>query len=149
MDEPDPPLENTSTCPKCFDDGQGFHPNGEPRDYDKPQTIEPTVPEHNFWSRHYAVALDDMAELLAPDCIILCEGSAQDDGPALDEACYNKIFAQEFPGALFVSVGSATNVEKRMGDLLPVLKKIVSATPIVRFRDQDDLLPGEIKDKRA
>ena len=126
----------------------GFHANGEPRDYDKPQTIEPTVPEHDFWSRHYAVALDDMAELLAPDCIVLCEGSAQDDEPALDEACYNKIFAQEFPGALFVSVGSATKVEKRMGDLLPVLKKIVSATSIARFRDKDDLLPGEIKDKR-
>ena len=127
----------------------GFHPTGEPRDYDKPQTIEPTVPEHDFWSRHYAVALDDMAELLAPDCIVLCEGSTQDDDPALDESCYNKIFAREFPGALFVSVGSATKLEKRMGDLLPVLKKIVGGTSITRFRDQDNLLPGEIKDKRA
>ena len=127
----------------------GFHANGEPRDYDKPQAIEPTVPEHDFWSRHYAVALDDMAELLAPDCIVLCEGSAQDDEPALDEACYNKIFAQEFPGVLFVSVGSATKVEKRMGDLLPVLKKIVSATSIVRFRDRDALTPGEMVDKHT
>ena len=125
----------------------GFRSNGEPRNYDKPQTIEPTDPDHDFWSRHYAVALDDMAELLAPDCIVLCEGSTQDDDPALDESCYNKIFAQEFPRALFVSVGSATKVEKRMGDLLPVLKKIVNATSIVRFRDKDDLLPGEIKDK--
>ena len=92
----------------------GFRSNGEPRNYDKPQTIEPTDPDHDFWSRHYAVALDDMAELLAPDCIVLCEGSTQDDDPALDESCYNKIFAQEFPRALFVSVGSATKVEKRM-----------------------------------
>ena len=127
----------------------GFRPDGEQRDYDKPQTIEPTVPDHDFWSRHYAVALDDMAELLAPDRIVLCEGSTQNNDPALDEACYNKIFAREFPRTLFVSVGSATKVEKRMGDLLPVLQKIVSATPIVRFRDKDDLLPGEIEDKCA
>ena len=90
-----------------------------------------------------------MAELLAPDCIVLCEGSTQDDEPALDESCYNKIFAQEFPGVLFVSVGSATKVEKRMGDLLPVLKKIVSATSIVRFRDRDALTPGEMVDKHT
>ena len=127
----------------------GFRSDGELRDYDKPETIEPTDPDHDFWSRHYAVALDDMAELLAPDCIVLCEGSTQDDELALDEACYNKIFAQEFPRVLFVSVGSATQVEKRMGDLLPVLKKIVSATSIVRFRDKDGLLPGEIEDKCA
>ena len=127
----------------------GFRSNGEPRDYDKRQTIEPTDPYHDFWTRHYAVALDDMAELLAPDCIVLCEGSTQDDEPALDESCYNKIFAQEFPGVLFVSVGSATKVEKRMGDLLPVLKKIVSATSIVRFRDRDALTPGEMVDKHT
>ena len=127
----------------------GFRSDGEPRDYDKPQTVEPTVPDHDFWSRHYAVALDDMAELLAPACIVLCEGSAQDDEPALDEACYNKIFAQEFPEVLFVSVGSATKVEKRMGDLLPVLKKIVSATSIVRFRDRDALTSEEMVDKHT
>ena len=125
----------------------GFCSNGGPRDYDKRQTIEPMDPDHNFWTRHYAAALDDMAELLAPDCIVLCEGSTQADEPALDESCYNKIFAQEFPGVLFVSVGSATKVEKRMGDLLPVLKKIVSATSIVRFRDRDALTPEEMVDK--
>ena len=37
----------------------GFGPDGEPRDYDQPQTIEPADPDHGFWTRHYAVALDD------------------------------------------------------------------------------------------
>ena len=127
----------------------GFHPSGAKRDYDKPQTIEPAEPDHEFWSRHYDVALDDMSKLMAPDRIVLCEGSALDDKSALDEVCYNRIFAREFPRTLFISIGSATKVEKRMGDLLPVLKKIVSSTSIVRFRDRDALTPREIEDKQA
>ena len=127
----------------------GFDPEGKLRDYDQPQIIEPSVPDHAFWRRHYAVALDDMAELLAPDYIVLCEGSTSGNSPSLDESCYNKIFAREFPKARFISVGAATNVEKRMGDLLPVLNQIVSGTSIIRFRDRDDLTPEEINDKRT
>ena len=128
----------------------GFRPDGEPRNYDEPQTIEPADPDHSFWSRHYAVALDDMAELLAPDRLVICEGSTQDDDhPALDESCYNRIFAREFPQTRFVSVGPATTVEKRMRDLLPVLDRIIGGMAIVRFRDRDALTPEEINDKRA
>ena len=127
----------------------GFRPDGELLNYDKPQTIEPADPDHDFWSRHYAVALDDMAELLAPDRLILCEGSTQDDDPALDESCYNRIFAREFPRTRFVSVGPATTVEKRMRDLLPVLDRIIGGMSIVRLRDRDALTPDEIRDKRT
>ena len=127
----------------------GFRPDGESRNYDETQTIEPADPDHGFWRRHYAVALADMAELLAPDRLVLCEGSTQDDDPALDESCYNRIFAREFPRTRFVSVGPASTVEKRMRDLLPVLDRIIGGTSIVRFRDRDALTPNEIKDKRA
>ena len=127
----------------------GFSPDGKLRDYDNPQTIEPASPDRNFWSRHYTVALGDMAGLMAPDCIVLCEGSMEGDDSALDESCYNKIFAREFPGTLFISVGSATKVEKRMGDLLPLLKRIVLGALVIRFRDRDALTDQEIEIKRS
>ena len=127
----------------------GFRPNGDPRDYDEPQTIEPADLDHGFWSRHYAVALDDMAKLLAPDRIVLCEGSTEDNEPAFDESCFNRIFAREFPRTRFYSVGPATKVEKRMGDLLPLLDQIIGGTSIIRFRDRDDLTPEEVNIKRA
>ena len=127
----------------------GFGHDGELRDYDQPQIVEPAAPDHAFWMRHYAVALDDMAKLLAPDRIVLCEGSTEGDDPSLDESCYNRIFAQEFPQTRFISVGPATKVEKRMGDLLPLLDRIVSGTEIVRFRDRDGLTPEEIKNKHT
>ena len=127
----------------------GFGPDGKPLDYDEPQTIIPAVPDHPFWTRHYAVALDDMAKLLAPERIVLCEGSAHSENPSLDESCYNRIFARDFPTTRFVSVGPATKVEKRMGDLLPLLEQIIGGTRIIRFRDRDDLTPQEVAIKQA
>ena len=127
----------------------GFDPDGGPRDYDQPQTIEPSSPDYAFWKRHYGVALDDMAGLLAPEHIVLCEGSAKGRDPSLDESCYNRIFAREFPRTRFVSVGSATKVEKRMEDLLPILEQIVGGTSITRFRDRDDSTPEEVKEMQA
>ena len=71
------------------------------------------------------------------------------DDASLDESCYNRIFAREFPQTRFVSVGPAQTVEKRMGDLLPLLDRIVGGTAVVRFRDRDGLTPEEIAEKRA
>ena len=127
----------------------GFSHDGKLRNYDKPQTVEPASPDRNFWLRHYTVALGDMAGFMAPDRIVLCEGSMEGDDSALDESCYKKIFAREFPGTLFISVGSATKVEKRMGDLLPLLERIVGKALVIRFRDRDALTDQEIEDKRS
>ena len=127
----------------------GFDADGELRDYDQPQTIEPSDPDHRFWKRHYVVALDDMAELLAPNCIVLCEGSIEGDDASLDESCYSRIFAREFPQTRFVSVGAASNVEKRMGDLLPVLDRIIGKTSVIRFRDRDDSTPEEVEEEHT
>lgn len=126
----------------------GFNPDGNQRDFSKEQIIWPVIPNLKFWSRHYSVALDDLAGLLAPRRIVLCEGTRQGYKPSLDEACYNRIFAQEFPETLFISVGPKTAVEKRMQDLLPILDKMVSSTEIIRFRDRDDLNEKEISEKR-
>ena len=125
----------------------GYDTDGSQRNYDKPQVLQPSEPDYLFWTRHYTVALDDMAGLLAPDRIVLCEGNKEDDNSAFDESCYNKIFALEFPQTHFISVGAATKVEKRMGDLLPILHKIIDGTSILRFRDRDDLTPEEVQEK--
>ena len=44
------------------------------RDFDEPQVIEPTVPDRAFWQRAYEVALDDLAALVAPERVVICEG---------------------------------------------------------------------------
>ena len=76
----------------------GFRSDGEPRDYDHPQVIEPAEPDHEFWVRHYSVALDDMAGLLAPDCIVLCEGPRQTMIQDLTRLATTKSSHGSFPG---------------------------------------------------
>ena len=90
-----------------------------------------------------------MAELLAPDRIVLCEGSSDGANESLDEACYSRIFASEFPRTRFVPVGAASSVEKRMRDLLPVLERIVGTARVVLFRDRDDSTPEEVKTRQV
>ncbi len=126
----------------------GYDQHGLVRDYDKPQIILPSSTDQGFWQRHYKIALDDMAELLAPLRIVLCEGSKSSQGVPLDEACYSRIFASEFPETRFISVGSRSDVEKRIRELVPVLSRIVSKTNIILFRDRDESTQGEIEERR-
>ena len=93
----------------------GFDGEGRLREFDQAQTIQPSSPNIAFWKRHYAVALDDMASLLAPDRIVLCEGSAAGDDASLDASCYNTIFSQEFPQTRFISVGPGYKGRKAYG----------------------------------
>ena len=126
----------------------GFRPNGERRDFDQHEVIAPSATDRLFWSRHYDVALDDLSKLLAPQNVVLCEGGEEAGADGFDAACYNKIFAAEHPHTLFLSVGSANDVEKRVADLLPLIGQIIEGTEIVRLRDRDDLTPQEIADKK-
>ena len=126
----------------------GFDTVGQRLDYDQPQIIEPSYTGYQFWKRHYVVALDDLADLLAPDRIVLCEGHTGGTGASLDEECYGKIFAAEFPQTQFVSVGPASKVEKRVKDIVPVLDRVVGRSRVILFRDRDNSTPEEISGKR-
>ena len=84
------------------------------RDFDKSQTIEPTVLDRAFWKRAYAVALDDLAALVAPNRVVICEGQLRTGSlvknHSHDARCYERIFEGEFPETRFVSVGNAQEV---------------------------------------
>ena len=60
------------------------------------------------WQRSLAVVLDDLAALVSPKRIVLCEGGSApryaDEG--LDSQVYNRIFAATEPDTQFFSMGS-------------------------------------------
>ena len=126
----------------------GYRGNGSRRNFDGAEVIEPASPDHEFWSRHYDVALADLGKLVAPERVVLCEGRSAGYKEAFDDACYNRIFCREFPQTRFVSVGSASDLEKRMAELVPVLEQIISATAVLRLRDRDDLTDEQIVEAR-
>ncbi len=122
------------------------------RDFDQPQVIKPIAPSRQFWLRVLNVALDDLAELVAPSEVFICEGAPLGTlgrNVAIDAACYNAVFAAEFPDAQFLSGGNVHDVESDRLALIESIKALVGGTRIRRVVDRDDLSVEEMKTKRA
>ena len=103
-------------------------------DFDGPVPIEPTEPDRRFWEQMHEIALDDLAALVAPEKIIICESDP--NSTAFDARCYNKIFAKNYPDALFVSAGGKSELNK----IIPVLQNVIQKAEIFVVRDRDGLL---------
>ena len=118
------------------------------RDFDQPQVIEPAVPDRAFWNKAYDVALDDLAALVAPSRVVICEGEPRTGQPkrnhSLDADCYNRIFKYEFPDTRFVSMGSDHQIVGDQRGLAEALKLLINGLDIVRLIDRDDRTGNEI-----
>lgn len=121
------------------------------RDFDQAQVIEPTKPTKAFWRQVYQVALDDLADLVAPKHLVICEGHpATPDGSSNQEhdaQCYNQIFGEEFPDTRFVSVGNVRDVISDRFSLMAIMGDIVPGTRITRLIDLDDQSSQQVSEK--
>lgn len=102
--------------------------------FDDSEVIEPTKPDRRFWEQMHEIALDDLAALVAPEKIIICESDP--NSAAFDARCYNKIFAKNYPDALFVSAGGKSELNK----IIPVLQDVIQKAEIFVVRDRNGLL---------
>ena len=102
------------------------------RDFDQPQTIEPATVNRTTWESMHKVVLEDLAALIAPSRVVLCEGKPGVGG--LDAECYNRIFAEEHADTMFVSTGG----KGEAGNYRAVVKAITGAE-VVQLRDKDNL----------
>lgn len=115
------------------------------RDFDDPQVVEPEKPTRQFWERVLDVAFDDMAALIAPSQVVICEGNPIGAGgrhEAIDAACYNEIFAEEFPETRFLSAG--INLDDRSPQEVDELKakgvQVLSRRNIESYLFDDEVL---------
>ena len=113
------------------------------RDFDKAVTISPQSLNRSFWQTTYEVALGDLADLVAPTNIVICEGNRSRADKGFDAECYNKLFADSHPDTLFVSYGSATEVT-RSQDLMSVLGAVAKGVKVWRLIDRDDMSTTEM-----
>lgn len=123
------------------------------RNFDIPEVIEPEVPDRAFWQEALHVALNDLAALVAPSCVVICEGEPLTDQPArnhsLDADCYNQIFGNQFPDTRFVSMGSALQIVGDQRGLAEALRLLISGLKIVRLIDRDDRTGRQADDLAA
>lgn len=112
------------------------------RDFDAPVCIEPSVPNRAFWQNTYRVALDDLSSLVAPQRVVICEGSKDKNVRAFDAQCYNELFVDESPETLFISQGGASEII-RSEHLVAILKSIARGITVHKVIDRDDMTEGE------
>lgn len=115
----------------------GKDDSGQDRYFDGPVKIEPAKPNANFWASTYEVALGDLAKLVAPKRIVLCEGKFEWETKGFDAACYNQIFGSRYPDTRFISIGNREDIENADKRLIPVIEAIAEGAEILRLRDRD------------
>ncbi len=101
------------------------------QDFDSSVPIEPADPNRRFWEQTHEIALDDLAALVAPNQIVICEGSHGYDG--LDAECYNLIFAEKFPDTKFVSAGGKRDLQ----NYISVVEAVAKGANVFGLRDRD------------
>ncbi|MDE0416313.1 MAG: AAA family ATPase [bacterium] len=118
------------------------------RDFDQPQIIEPAKPDRQFWRKAHQVALDDLAALVAPERVVICEGHPKAARPSRnhsqDARCYERIFEAEFPETRFVSMGSDREVLGDRYALAQALLTLVDGLIVKTLIDRDDRSVQEI-----
>lgn len=122
----------------------------EGHNYDGPTTLTPVEPNRAFWNRVLEVALGDVAALVAPERVVICEGrpagGLNTAKAEFDARCYRRIFAAEFPTTDFVSVGNAADVATDRVEVGKTIQTLVTGTEVIRVVDRDLRSPQEIAD---
>lgn len=122
-------------------------------DFDAPAIVTPVGVTREFWARTLDVALGDLAALVAPQHVVLCEGrptkGPDDSRGEFDAACYRCIFAAEFPEVDFLSVGNSSDVQDNRLEAGRAIQTVASGTRTTRVIDRDLLDQTEAADAQA
>ena len=120
------------------------------RDFDQTEIIEPAVPDTDFWNNAYDVALDDLAALVAPGRVVICEGEPRNRSTkrnhAHDARCYDSIFESEFPETRFVPGGNSTEVLDDRRGIAYALGVLISGMDVMRLIDRDAHSDDEVRE---
>ena len=121
------------------------------RNFDAEAVIEPAKPNRAFWQRAYGVALDDLAALVSPSQVVICEGqplgTSEGKNIANDARCYDRIFEDEYPDIRFISGGSALEVQADRFGIAEAIRTLVSGLEVVRLVDRDDQSQQEVEEQ--
>ncbi|HEV2150448.1 MAG TPA: AAA family ATPase [Longimicrobiaceae bacterium] len=117
-------------------------------DFDASVTMRPAVIDRAFWKSMFAVALDDLSDLIAPQEIVFCEGRREIGSPrrtpTFDAAVYRTIFGARHPDTEFVPLGGTTEIDKDALLLSAVLSQMLPSITTWKLFDRDDRSAVEV-----
>ena len=116
--------------------------------FDQPQILEPVEVNRAFWEKTLHVALDDLAELVVPRRIVICEGVPRSLVPGRNEAhdaqCLDRIFSDEFPDTKFLAGVNCHEVASDKHALIGAIGALAQGAEIFSVIDRDDRSEDEI-----
>ncbi|MDD6337950.1 MAG: AAA family ATPase [Lentisphaeria bacterium] len=119
--------------------------NFDGHDFDEPVTITPSTCDSVLWNKMLEITLDDYADFVGPETVVLCEGSPTgNDRKQFDSVCYNTIFGNNHPSTLFYSIGGCNDVIKDTQKML-FIRTLSPKTNVIRVIDRDDRSDEEIE----
>lgn len=118
-------------------------------DFDKEVVMRPAQPDRHYWKNMFSTALDDLAELVTPKNLILCEGKKlgqKGRRPSFDVSVYRTIF-RSFSGTLeFLPLGGHSEVESNGATLTKLMTAIAPGIHIWAVFDRDDRNQQEVSE---
>ena len=100
--------------------------------------LKPSQPSSRLLRKAMSIALDDLARLIAPEVLVLCEGSLNSDRKReWDEKIYRQIFRELHPRVEFKSIGGKGELNQAEA----IASVIAPGTHLLKLRDCDDLTP--------
>jgi hypothetical protein len=118
--------------------------------FDAAVTMKPAIVNTQFWKRMFSVALDDLAELIAPSALVFCEGRKEVGSPSrtptFDATIYRAIFATSHPDTDFVPLGGTNDIQKDATLIQGVLTNMLPKLKMWRLFDRDDRSAIEIRE---
>lgn len=120
------------------------------KDFDSPVVIYPSTITSTIWHKFLDLAIGDLANLIAPNRVVFCEGTSL--GRSLknfDAVVYKKIFSGKYPDTEFTSVGSCSEIENPDNVSMQIVTNLLRHSHIIKFVDRDDKSPQEIAELNA
>jgi len=122
-------------------------------DFETAVTLAPVKVSRSFWRRTLSTAIGDLADLVAPERVVLVEGSRTTEGARtraeFDARCLRNIFGDDDLPTDFLPAGNSTDVLTDRHHIGASLQEIVKGIEVIRVIDRDLRSQQEVEDARA
>ena len=112
--------------------------------------LGPTTLDRISWEKMLSITVDDLSERVAPETVVVCEGSTTGKRRKdFDAKVYEQILGTYMPGVVFVSGGSSLQVEGTGNSIRGILASILPKSKVIVLVDRDDKSPEEVQEFEA
>ncbi|WP_196424479.1 AAA family ATPase [Commensalibacter melissae] len=108
-------------------------------DFDQAVTLRPSPIDRVVWQKFMSVALDGLETKLAPEIIVMCEGSLEGKSRFnFDAEIYTRIFQNQYPYITFISGGSSKDLQQESLQFKILSLVLKQQSKVLRLIDRDD-----------